>query len=151
MPELNRPKHVYEIYIRTTPEDLWRAITDPLFIKQYFFGQTVGSDWRVGSPYTHRAPDGTATIDGTILEIDPPRRLVHSFTCPGKEETKGDRATRVTWLIEKLGETCRLTLIHGDFEGETATFKNVGKGWSEVLSGLKTLLETGVPLVIGAA
>jgi uncharacterized protein YndB with AHSA1/START domain/DNA-binding transcriptional ArsR family regulator len=151
MSEPTRPKHVYEIYIRTTPDKLWKAITDPAFIKQYFYEQTVESQWRRGSAYLHRAPDGATRIQGTIVEIDQPRRLVQTFACPDKEDTKSDRPSRVTWLIEKMGETCKLTLIHDDFDGETATFKSVGKGWNPVLSGLKTLLETGKPLVIGAA
>lgn len=145
------PKHVYEIYIRTTPEALWKAITDPAFIKQYFYDQEVQSTWNKGASYVHRAPDGTLRIEGEILEMEPPHRLVQTFACPAKEDTRGDRASRVTWLIEKTGEACKLTLIHDDFDGETATYKSVGRGWSPVLSGLKTLLETGRPLVLGAA
>jgi uncharacterized protein YndB with AHSA1/START domain len=145
------PKHVYEIYIRTTPQKLWQAITDPAFTKQYFFEQRVESTWQKGASYEHRTADGTLRIVGEILEIDAPRRLVQTFACPSKEETRGDRASRVTWLIEKVGEACKLTLTHDDFDGETATFKSVGKGWNPVLSGLKTLIETGKPLVLGAA
>jgi uncharacterized protein YndB with AHSA1/START domain len=151
MSEPARPRHVYEVYIRTTPEKLWRAITDPTFTRQYFYEQIVESNWRPGSAYVHRTADGTTRIAGTIVEIHPPRRLVHTFTCPSQEETRGDRPSRVTWEIEQLGETCKLTLTHDDFEGETATWKSVGQGWSPVLSGLKTLLETGKPLIISAA
>ena len=145
------PKHVYEIYIRTTPEKLWQAVTDPAFTRQYFFEQSVQSTWQKGASYEHRTADGTLRIVGEIVEIDPPWRLVQTFACPSKEETRGDRASRVTWLIEKVGEACKLTLTHDDFDGETATFKSVGKGWNPVLSGLKTLMETGKPLVLGAA
>ena len=145
------PKHVYEIFIRTTPDKLWQAITDPAFTRQYFFAHSVESTWEQGATYTHRAPDGTLAIEGTIVEIDPPHRLVQTFTCPADEATRNDRASRVTWVIEKVGDACKLTLTHDDFDGETATFKNVGKGWSPILSGLKTLMETGKPLVLGAA
>jgi uncharacterized protein YndB with AHSA1/START domain len=145
------PRHVYEIYIRTTPEKLWQAITDPSFVRRYFYEQTVESNWKKGAAYTHRAPDGTLRIEGKIVEIDPPRKLVQTFACPAKEETRSDRPSRVTWLIEKMGDVCKLTLVHDDFDGETATFKSVGSGWNPILSGLKTLLETGEPLVIGAA
>jgi len=145
------PKHVYEVYIRTTPEKLWQAITDPAFTRQYFFEQAVESTWKPGASYRHRAPDGSLMIEGKILEIDPPRRLVQTFHCPAKEETKADRPSRVTWLIEPLGEACKLTLTHDDFDGETATWSSVGKGWNPVLSGLKTLMETGKALRIGAA
>jgi uncharacterized protein YndB with AHSA1/START domain/DNA-binding transcriptional ArsR family regulator len=145
------PKHVFEIYIRTTPEALWKAITDPAFTRQYFFAQSVTSTWQTGAPYEHHAPDGTTRIVGEIVEIDPPRKLVQTFACPAKEETRGDLPSRVTWLIEAQGEVCKLTLVHDDFEGETATYHSVGRGWNEVLSGLKTLMETGKPLVLGAA
>ena len=145
------PKHVYEIYIRTTPEKLWRAITNPAFTKQYFYEQAVESSCEKGAPYSHRTSDGTLMIEGKIVEIDPPHRLVQTFSCPAKEDTRADRASRVTWLIEQIGDACKLTLTHDDFDGETATYKSVGKGWNPVLSGLKTLLETGKPLLLGAA
>lgn len=145
------PKHVYEVYIRTTPERLWKAITDPSFTKQYFYEQAVESSWKPGADYTHTSSDGTVRIQGKIVEIERPRRLVQTFSCPFKEETRTDRASRVTWTIEKQGDVCKLTLVHDDFDGETATFKGVGPGWNPVLSGLKTLLETGTPLALGAA
>jgi uncharacterized protein YndB with AHSA1/START domain len=150
--EMSRPgpKHVYEVYIRTTPEKLWQAITDPAFTRRYFFDQSVESTWEEGAPYVHRAPGGELRIEGTVVEIDPPRRLVQTFSCP-KPETAADRPSRVTWLIEPKGEACKLTLTHDEFDGETATYKSVGKGWSTILSGLKTLIETGTPLVVGAA
>jgi uncharacterized protein YndB with AHSA1/START domain len=139
------------VYIRTTPEKLWQAITDPSFTRQYFYEQTVESSWKTGAEYVHRAPDGSVRIEGKIIEIEPCHRLIQTFSCPAKDDAKNDRASRVTWTIEKLGEVCKLTLVHDDFDGETATFKSVGSGWNPVLSGLKTLLETGRPLVLGAA
>jgi uncharacterized protein YndB with AHSA1/START domain/DNA-binding transcriptional ArsR family regulator len=145
------PRHVYEVYIRTTPEKLWQAIVDPAFTRQYFYNQTVASAWTRGARYEHRAPDGTLRIEGEIVEIDPPWRLVQTFACPAKEETRADRPSRVTWLIERVGEACKLTLTHDDFDGETATWKSVGSGWNPVLSGLKTLIETGRPLVLEVA
>ena len=144
-------KHVYEIYIRTTPEKLWQALTEPSFTQQYFYEQKIRSDWKVGSPYTHTGKDGTVWLEGKIVEIDPPRRLVQTFSCPAKPETKVDRASRVTWTIEPKGKVCKLTLVHDDFDRETATFHSVRDGWNPVLSGLKTLLETGTPLQIEAA
>ena len=104
----------------------------------------------VVAPWQHYAY-ATSRIEGKIVEIDPPRRLVQTFSCPAKEDTRNDRASRVTWTIELLGDVCKLTLVHDDFDGETATFKSVGPGWNPVLSGLKTLLETGKPLALGAA
>ena len=141
------PRHVYEIYIRTTPERLWRAITDPAETRQYFFGSEVQSDWKTGSSIAY-LDNGENTIDCRILEIDPTHRLVHTFKALYNPEAANDRSSRVTWEIEKMGDTCRLTLIHDDFDGETATYRDVEHGWAQILSGLKTLIETGQPLVV---
>jgi uncharacterized protein YndB with AHSA1/START domain/DNA-binding transcriptional ArsR family regulator len=142
------PKHVYEIYIRTTPQKLWDAITKPELTKQFFYGSLVKSDWKVGSPVIHADAEGNSLLEGVVLEADPPRRLVTTFTATHSEDLKKDRPSRVTWEIEPRGEVCKLTLVHDDFDHETATYKGVGPGWNPVLSGLKTLLETGQPLVI---
>lgn len=143
-------KHVYEIYIRTTPERLWQAITDSAFTKQYFYESSVKSDFKAGSPLVYLSPNGKPMIEGKVIEADPPRRLVTTFAERSGEGGENDRPSRVTWLIEKKGETCRLTLTHDDFDGETKTYKSVGPGWNPVLSGLKTLLETGKPLKIAS-
>jgi uncharacterized protein YndB with AHSA1/START domain/DNA-binding transcriptional ArsR family regulator len=156
MTKPNSPKHVYEIYIRTTPEKLWDAITKPEFTRQYFYGSSVKSNWAVGSPVVHLNAEEKPMLEGEIIEIDPPRRLVTTFASrygasssdPCEAATVKDRASRVTWEIEPRGEVCKLTLVHDDFDGETATYKSVGTGWNPILSGLKTLLETGKPLVI---
>lgn len=148
---MNQPKHVYEVYIRTTPEKLWDAITRPEMTRQYFYATDVESDWRVGSPVRHKGADGEAKLDGKVLEVLPGRKLVTTFCAVHDPEAAKDRPSRVTWEIEPRGEVCRLTLIHDDFDGITATYKQVGLGWNPVLSGLKTLLETGRPLVIGPA
>jgi uncharacterized protein YndB with AHSA1/START domain/DNA-binding transcriptional ArsR family regulator len=144
------PKHVYEVYIRTTPEALWDAITKPEFTRQYFYGSSVKSDWKVGSPVVHLDTEEKPMLEGKVLELDRPRRLVTTFAAkygPNPESVK-DRPSRVTWEIEPRGDVCKLTLVHDDFEGETATYKSVGTGWNPILSGLKTLLETGKALVI---
>ncbi|MGA3057110.1 MAG: SRPBCC domain-containing protein [Candidatus Limnocylindrales bacterium] len=142
------PRHVYEIYVKSTPERLWRAITDPADTQLYYYGTRVQSDWKVGSKLVYLDHDEVA-LDCKILEIDPARRLVHSFTMVHDPETAAERPSRVTWEIEKRGEVCRLRLVHDDFDGETKTYHEVEFGWSEILSGLKTLLETGEPLHIG--
>jgi uncharacterized protein YndB with AHSA1/START domain len=147
---MNQPKHVYEVYIRTTPEKLWEAITRPEMTKQFFYGTSVQSDWKVGSTVRHMGADGKTNLDGKVLEVDAPRRLVTTFCAVHDPECAKDRPSRVTWEIEPRGEVCRLTLTHDDFDGITKTYNQVGMGWNPVLSGLKTLLETGKPLVIGA-
>ncbi len=141
------PRHVYEIFIRTTPERLWRAITDPADTRLYFYDSEVQSDWNVGSRLTY-LEHGDLQLDCKIIEIDPPRRLVHSFTAAYDPELAAERPSRVTWEIEKMGDACRLTVVHDDFDAETRTYHEVEHGWTHILSGLKTLLETGQPLVI---
>jgi len=142
------PKHVYEVYIRTTPQKLWDAITSPAFTKQYFYGTAVESDWKRGSKVTHRQANGAAALEGVVVEADPPTRLVTTFAAVHEPKAKDDRPSRVTWEITKMGDVCKLVLTHDDFDAETHTFKMVGSGWNPVLSGLKTLLETGEPLAI---
>jgi uncharacterized protein YndB with AHSA1/START domain/DNA-binding transcriptional ArsR family regulator len=138
------PKHVYEVYIAATPERVWQALTDSELTKQYYYGNTVESDWKPGSPMVYRNPDGSESIVCEIVEADPPRRLVHTFFFPGTDESP----SRCTWTIEARGEASLLVLTHDEFDGETTTYRSVAHGWVPVLSGLKTLLETGRPLEI---
>ena len=138
------PKHVYEVYIAATPERVWQALTDSELTKQYYYGNSVESDWRPGSPMVYRNPDGTESIQCEIVEVDPPRRLVHTFLFPGTDESP----SRCTWTIEPRGDATLLTLTHDEFDGETVTYKSVAHGWVPILSGLKTLLETGHALEI---
>ncbi|HET6381152.1 MAG TPA: metalloregulator ArsR/SmtB family transcription factor [candidate division Zixibacteria bacterium] len=142
------PKHIYHIYIRTTPERLWQAITDPEMTQRYYFSSRVESDWKPGSRLEMRQPDGRLDLDGEVLEADPPRRLVHSFNIRWNPENR-DAPSRVTWEIQPRGDTCLLTLTHDGFEAETDTYREVAGGWPLILSGLKTLLETGQVLEVG--
>jgi uncharacterized protein YndB with AHSA1/START domain len=133
---------VFEVYIKTTPERLWEAITDDQMRRKYSFGVGVRSDWTPGSPIETSHPDaGIAIGEGEILEIEPPRRLVHSFTALWSDQVKNEGASRVTWEIEPVGDSCRLTLTHDQLR-EDANSELYG-GWPMILSGLKTLLETG--------
>lgn len=148
---MNPLMHVYEVYIRTTPEKLWNALTDPHLTKQYFYGTSVRSDWKVGSTIEHLNPDGSVVLSGKVLEVTPPRRLVTTFVQEHDAEAKHERPSRVTWEIVPRGEVCLLTVTHDDFDEGSKTYKSVRLGWNPILSGLKTLLETGEALVIGAA
>jgi uncharacterized protein YndB with AHSA1/START domain len=133
---------VFEIYIKTTPERLWEAITDAETRQKYNFGVEVSSDWTPGSRYESGHPlAGVAIAEGENLEVDPPRRLVQSFTALWSEEVKGEGTSRVTWEIEPVGDSCRLLVTH-DQLSESANSELYG-GWPMILSGLKTLLETG--------
>jgi uncharacterized protein YndB with AHSA1/START domain/DNA-binding transcriptional ArsR family regulator len=145
---MGAPKHVYEVYIRTTPAKLWEAITKGEQTRQYFYGTTVESDWKVGSSVRHMGANGQVNLDGKVLESVPGERLVTTFSAVHDPTTAKDRPSRVTWEIQPLGEVCKLTLTHDDFDGITKTYEQVGPGWNPVLSGLKTLLETGRPLSI---
>jgi uncharacterized protein YndB with AHSA1/START domain len=133
---------VFEIYIKTTPERLWAAITDPEIRSKYNFGSRQTSDWTPGSRYevTHRDADGLLG-EGVNLEVDPPRRLVQSMVALWGDDVKSEGTSRVTWEIEPVGDSCRLTVIHDQLR-EGANSQLYG-GWPMILSGLKTWLETG--------
>jgi uncharacterized protein YndB with AHSA1/START domain len=135
---------VFEIYIKTTPERLWEAITDPALRAQYSFGVGVESDWTIGSRYEANAAGGLAIAEGENLEVDPPRRLVQSFNALWSDEVKAEGTSRVTWEIEPIADSCRLTVTHDQLR-EGANDELYG-GWPMILSGLKTLLETGEKL-----
>jgi uncharacterized protein YndB with AHSA1/START domain/biotin operon repressor len=131
---------LFEIYIKTTPERLWQAITDTEMRRKYNFGALVTSDWTQGSRYVG-AGSGAPIFEGENLEVDPPRRLVQSFRALWSEDVKREGSSRVTWEIEPVGDSCKLTVIHDQLrEGANAQLYG---GWPMVLSGLKTLLETG--------
>jgi uncharacterized protein YndB with AHSA1/START domain len=134
---------VFEIYIKTTPERLWEAITDSELRAKYTFGVGVESDWTPGS--RHRAGEpGTPISEGENLEVDPPRRLVQSFDALWSDDVKAEGTSRVTWEIEQVADSCRLTVTHDQLR-EGAHGELYG-GWPMILSGLKTLLETGETL-----
>jgi uncharacterized protein YndB with AHSA1/START domain len=131
---------VFEIYIKTTPERLWKALTDTEMRRKYTFGAVVTSDWTPGSRYEGTGM-GTPILEGENLEVDPPRRLVQSFRALWGEDVKSEGTSRVTYEIEPIGDSCRLTVTHDQLR-EGANNQLYG-GWPMVLSGLKTLLETG--------
>ncbi len=140
-------RHRYEIYIRTTPARLWQAITDPAFTRRYFYRSLVESDFRKGSPIRYLDAKGCVLIEGKILESLPPRRLVTTFAKRWDSGRKPDPPSRLTWEITPMaGRLCKLSLVHDRFPIKTATYKAVQLGWNPVLSGLKTLLETGSSL-----
>jgi uncharacterized protein YndB with AHSA1/START domain len=132
---------VFEIYIKTTPERLWEAITDPKLRAKYSFGVETHSDWTPGSAYTAGVPGVVDIAEGENLEVDPPRRLVQTFTALWSDEVKAAGPSRVTWEIVPVGDSCQLTVIHDQLP-EDANPELYG-GWPMILSGLKTLLETG--------
>jgi uncharacterized protein YndB with AHSA1/START domain len=147
MPQ-SAPKHVYELFIRAPAEAVWDVITDDEKTPLYqHFNMTSRTEWREGGRIEFLM-NSNAVIAGEILAIERPRRLAMSFHAKWSPEVAADRPSRVTWEITPLGKTCKLTLVHDEFEGETATYKAVTGGWPETLSRLKTLVETGVPFTV---
>jgi len=132
---------VYEIYIRTTPERLWEAITDPEIRGKFQFGNRITSDWTPGSRVEMTHPSAGLLGEGENLEVDPPRRLVGTMRALWGEDVKSEGTSRVTWEIEPVGDSCRLTVTHDQLR-EGANSQLYG-GWPMILSGLKTWLETG--------
>ena len=132
---------VFEIYIKTTPERLWDAITDPEMRAKYSFGVQTQSDWTNGSSYKSAVPGVIDIAEGENLEVDPPRRLVQSFTALWSDDVKAAGASRVTWEIEPVGDSCQLTVTHDQLPADANP--ELFGGWMMILSGLKTLLETG--------
>lgn len=131
---------VFEIYIKTTPERLWQALIDKEMRRKYTFGAIVESDWKKGSRY-QAFGKGALIFEGENLEVDPPRKLVQSFQALWGEDVKSEGTSRVTFEIQPIGDSCRLTVTHDQLR-EDANGQLYG-GWMMILSGLKTLLETG--------
>jgi uncharacterized protein YndB with AHSA1/START domain/DNA-binding transcriptional ArsR family regulator len=136
---------VYQVFIKATPEQIWEAITNPDFTAKYFHGARI--EMKDGR-YVARGPKGELWGDDKVIEWDPPRRLVHGWRSLYDEEMAAEKPSRVTWEIEpQEGGYCKLTATHDQLEGAPKTAKSVsGAGWMMVLSGLKTLLETGEPM-----
>jgi uncharacterized protein YndB with AHSA1/START domain len=136
---------VYQVFIKATPEAIWDAITRPEFTARYFYGARIEN-----TAERHRAlsPDGDVWGDSPTFEYDPPRRLVHEWQSLYDPELAGEEPSRVSWEIEPQdGGYCKLTVVHDRLEASPKTAESVsGAGWMMVLSGLKTLLETGEPL-----
>jgi uncharacterized protein YndB with AHSA1/START domain/DNA-binding transcriptional ArsR family regulator len=136
---------VFEIYIRTTPERLWEAITDPAIRSKFHFGVSARSDWAPGSRYELRHPSSDGPLaEGENLVVDPPRKLVQSMNVLWSDDARAEATSRVTWEIEPVGDSCRLIVTHDQLR-EGAPEEIYG-GWPMILSGLKTWLETGQQL-----
>ena len=157
---MDKPSFVYTAYIRTTPERLWRALTDPAFTQRYWWRTSFQTDWNPGS--TMRWETRGVTIDDpeqVVLEADPPRRLAYTWqsvtpelaeklelTEEDRERIAAEPRSKVTFEIEPLGELVKLTVVHDGFEPGSLLARLVAEGWPRVLAGIKTLLETGEAL-----
>lgn len=133
---------VYSVFIRATPDQVWDAITKPEFTEQYFYGARI--ELRDGRRFSNI---GDVEWDEEVLETDPPRRLVHRFSAAYDPDMAAEDPSRVTWEIEPQdGGVTKLTVVHDQLESAPKTAESVAGGWMYILSGLKTLLETGKPL-----
>lgn len=147
-----KPTLVYTIYIASTPEQVWQALTSAEFSRQYFFGNTVEVELRVGGAFIVRQPDGSLHISGEVVECEPARKLTVTFNVnwPALVEKLGP--TLVTYEIEPAGEAVRLTLTEAHDRPISDDILSGGRqGWPAILSSLKSVLETGNPLVIKMA
>lgn len=138
----DKPTVVYTTYIRTTPEKLWKALTDPELTAMWWEHRSV-STWTVGAAWAHRGIDGKQ-VTGTILEIDPPRRLSHTWAWPDQADGPPGTASRLTFDLEPAGDTVRLTLTHEDIPADTTG--PVAEVWMIILANLKSVVETGQPV-----
>jgi uncharacterized protein YndB with AHSA1/START domain len=144
-----KPSHEFAVFIKTTPEQLWEALTTSEYTLKYYFASTVESEWKPGSPFIYKIDDEPAIV-GEVVESIPPEKLVCTFDARWDDLVRADPPSRITWIVEVAGpDVCKLTVIHDGFESETATFEQVVGGMPFILSGLKTLLETGEPLMQG--
>ena len=139
---------VYQVFIKATPEQIWEAITNPDFTEKYFHGSRIKSTFEVGSVYGGWSGDESQQlVDGEVLEADPPRRLSTTWRALWDPSLAEEAYGRVTWEIEAQdGGFTQLTVVHDQLEESLKTAESVAGGWSFVLSGLKTYLETGKPL-----
>ena len=144
---MSKPEFVYVTYIETTPEKLWQALTQSEFSKRYWFGTELRTDWTIGSPFA-LVMDGQVTDTGTVLAFDPPKRLSYTFHHEMREAARREKPSRVTLVLEPWGKVVKLTVTHDEFPSDTIVLKDVSKGWPAILASLKSLLETGEPLVI---
>jgi uncharacterized protein YndB with AHSA1/START domain len=143
----NKPRLVNQIIIKAPRERVWDAITKPEFTSRYYYGCALKTDLSEGSEFTYHMPNGSPIVDGKVVLADAPARLVHTYhsNWPPMNE---DGPTRVTWELQEMpGGVTKVTVVHEDFDGETATYKGLqGGGWTWILSNMKSVLETGEPM-----
>jgi uncharacterized protein YndB with AHSA1/START domain len=140
---MNRSSFVYVTFIRTTPERLWMALTDRQFIEKYWYGMHVETDWKPGSSWRLVFADGRLADAGEILEVDPPKRLAIKWRNEWKPELQAEGFSRCVFELEPQGAAVKLTVTHSMERPDSKLIEAVSGGWPQILSNLKSLLETG--------
>jgi len=140
-------RFVYVTYIRTTPQKLWQALLDPAFTRQYWAETWQECEWKKGATWKLMIPDGRVGDSGEVLEIEPERKLVLSWRNEFKLELADEGASRLTYELEPVGESVKLTVIHEMDRPDSKLVDAVSQGWPHILASLKSLLETGESLV----
>lgn len=139
-------KRFYEIYIEADARKIWDALTQPEFTAQYFYATRVESDWQVGSPVVYRLPDDSLAVDGEVIEVEPPNRLVITWRALYTEEFTREGFSKVTFEITRLDDSvCKLSVLHDQFPDDSKLYEHV-QGWVAIISSLKSLLETGTAM-----
>jgi uncharacterized protein YndB with AHSA1/START domain len=139
---MSKPEFVYVIYIASTPEKIFEALTDEKMSEQYWVGNRVVSDWKIGAPFALKLKRDDKEVTGKVLEFDPPRRLAYSFHA-AHVGMENEPPSRVTFELEPQRDQVKLTVVHDNFEPGSKAFESVSRGWPLVLSSLKSYLETG--------
>ena len=139
---MSKPEFVYVIYIASTPEKVFQALTDEKMSEQYWVGNRVVSDWKIGAPFTLKLKREDKDVTGKVLEFDPPRRLAYTFRA-AHAGMGAEPPSRVTFELEPQRDQVKLTVVHDKFEPGSKAFESVSRGWPLVLSSLKSYLETG--------
>jgi uncharacterized protein YndB with AHSA1/START domain len=143
---MDKSEFVYVTYIRTTPEKLWRALTEPEFTRKFWVATVQECDWKVGSPWKLVVPDGRVADAGEVVEIDPPRKLVITWQNHLFPELTAEGFSRMTYELEPMGSSVKLTVTHMMERKDSKLVKAVSNGWPNILASLKSLLETGEAL-----
>ncbi len=146
-----KPTRVFQIYIETTPERLWQSLTDPDLTQDYYYGTRIEvEDWQAGANHRYTYTDGSLVAEGELLEVELPQRLVMTFQALWEPSLADEPAVQIAWEIEPAGDECKLTVVFEAATEDAQMLKQADGGMPLILSGLKTLLETGSPLRAGA-
>jgi uncharacterized protein YndB with AHSA1/START domain/DNA-binding transcriptional ArsR family regulator len=141
-------EHVYSVFIQAPPDRVWRAITDGTETTRYYYGTRVDSTWQAGAPLTYTYPDGTIAADGKVLDIDPPRRLTMSFHARWDPAIEAEGPVEIAWVLEARGDATKLTVTTSGLVEGSRTAADFAGGIVYIVSGLKTLVETGRPMAV---